>query len=138
VSDLLPVDTGRRCSLRAAAPGRFHKENPMKKAICLAALACAVLLLSSSTARAQTPKELIVGKWLSLDEKQKGTLEFTADGKLKVSIEGLTIDGTYKIVGEDGLEITIGKETNSGKFKVSKETLELIKDGKTDKFKRIK
>jgi len=92
---------------------------------------------------AAEPKDLIVGKWEKGEGDKKATLEFTKDGKLKASFGPIVIEGTYKLVGPDGLEITLkgpdGKElTQRGKAKVSQNELELIDpQGKSEKFRRV-
>jgi uncharacterized protein (TIGR03066 family) len=96
--------------------------------------------------------EKIIGKWepAKADPKAPGfTLEFTKDGKLKVSIalpgadKPLMIEGTYKVEG-DKLTTTgkgpDGKEkTDTGTIKeLTDSKLVIDKDGKTDEFKRKK
>jgi len=114
---------------------------------------CAVLLLAGQTygdAKDDAAK-LLVGKWESkLNQNGKeitATLDFTKDGKFSIKItlgkENQTLDGTYKVLDEKTVELTVAREdktrTEKQQFKVSKDTLELTgKDNKPQKFNRIK
>ncbi len=114
---------------------------------------CAVLLLAGQTygdAKDDAAK-LLVGKWESkLNQNGKeitATLDFTKDGKFSIKItlgkENQTLDGTYKVLDEKTVELTVAREdktrTEKQQFKVSKDTLELPgKDNKPQKFNRIK
>jgi len=89
-------------------------------------------------------KDLLIGKWEQGEGDKKGTLEFTRDGKLKVSIQSISIDGTYKLLDEKTLEVTIDfmgkKESHKSPFKVTRDTLELTDPNdptKIERFKRV-
>jgi uncharacterized protein (TIGR03066 family) len=91
------------------------------------------------------PQEAIVGKWEPQDEKAKGkaTIEFIKGGKLKVTRGEMVIEGTYKFVSEDTVEVmlTFGTDTKTEKLKVKvgdKEMETTDAGGKTEKFTRLK
>jgi uncharacterized protein (TIGR03066 family) len=111
-----------------------------------------LLVASAGLAQEKIDEKKLVGKWQPADKKENVTIEFTKDGKLKVSVEIAgkteTVEGTYKLDGnklsiavpfagaEQKDEITITKltddemETESkGKvdMKVKKETLKKLK-----------
>ena len=79
-------------------------------ALALAGLACAD----------PKPQEAIVGKWEPQDSKGKVTIEFFKGGKLKVTDGEKVIEGTYKFVSEDTVEVTLtfGTDTKTEKLKV--------------------
>ena len=97
------------------------------------------------------PKDLIVGKWEIIEDKQSGTIEFKADGTMMivVKLDGneIPLKGTYKFTAEDALVVEFtppieGADKLTQKLKIAKiDKNELItKDekGKEDKFKRVK
>ena len=66
------------------------------------------------------PKDLIVGKWEPAEKKEMGaTLEFLKDGKLKVSVGTINVDGTYKFVDDTNVEVemTFMGQTQKEKLK---------------------
>jgi uncharacterized protein (TIGR03066 family) len=104
----------------------------------------------ASTFAADTAKELIVGKWQPNDKDgEKATVEFTKDGKVKVVADPYSLDGTYKFVKDDQIEVTMpiaGKESTVKLIvKVTKDELTTTDETKDDKgkekiqtFKRVK
>jgi len=113
---------------------------------------CVVLLLAGQTygdAKDDAAK-LLVGKWETkqkvMDKEATAILDFSKDGKLSMKLTGpvdLSLNGTYKVIDEKTLEVTITfmekTMTEKSQFKVSKDTLELTgKDGKPQKFNRTK
>jgi len=95
-------------------------------------------------------KALLVGKWTPTDEKEKGTtIEYTKDGKIKITTENSTsaIDGEYKFIDNSTLDVKLafaGEESNF-KLKVSispeemtTQVLENGKELKKESFKRVK
>ncbi len=69
-------------------------------------------LCAVSAQAADKASDLIVGKWEPKDTKQKGTVEFTKDGKVLLKIEDdkgkvHDITGTYKFTGEDKVEVEL-------------------------------
>jgi len=100
-------------------------------------VACLVLFV---TACGSKPADLIVGKWEGGEGDKKGTMEFTKDGKVKVSMGPMSLEGTYKFVSDDTMEVTMMGQTAKVKVKVTKDELEMTTEGKTDteKFKRAK
>jgi uncharacterized protein (TIGR03066 family) len=91
--------------------------------------------------------DLIVGKWEAKekmgDQEVTGILEFTKDGKLKITFGGINIDGTYKLLSDTEIEVTMTfmgeTKTEKSEIKVEKESLEVKnKNGKSTKFKKVK
>ncbi len=89
------------------------------------------------------PKDLIIGKWESADPKkpavEKGIIEFTKEGKVKLTAGPVSVDGTYKFIDEKTLELTIGDMTEKLTVAVTKDELTATDSkNKTDKLKRVK
>jgi len=93
---------------------------------------------------ADKPKDLIVGKWEPTEKKdQTPVIEFTKDGKVKISIQQLKIEGTYKFLDDNNMEV---ETTFMGQTKKEKMKVEVTKDeltttdpkGEIEKFKRVK
>ena len=92
------------------------------------------------------PQELILGKWQLQEPKTQSVLEFLKDGKLKVTAQDLTLEGSYKFLDDKTMEmkVVLGGKEEVGKFKVTVTRDELIteeenKQGKTKKvLKRVK
>ena len=110
----------------------------------LAVLALLALTVAPAFA-ADTTKDLIVGKWQPLDEKgAKAVLEFTKEGKVKISSDQFNLEGTYKFVKDDQVEVALkfGDMEQKVKLnvKVTKDELSTKEDGKDkeEKFKRVK
>ncbi|MBI1917717.1 MAG: hypothetical protein HYS12_23725 [Planctomycetes bacterium] len=117
-------------------------------------VSCAVLLLAGQVYGDPTKDDaakLLIGKWETKqkirDKEATAILEFTKDGKLNMKLTAqdldLTLTGSYKLLDEKTLELTVTvmdkTRTEKQKFKVSKDTLELIdKEDKSQKFNRTK
>jgi len=115
-------------------------------------IACAVLLpVGSAYADGRDDAaKLLLGKWeirQKLGEKEASlTLVFKQDGKLTLKLSGpidFTLNGTYKLLDENTLEMTAffpdDAKVEKVKFKVSRDTLELIGEEKeARKFTRAK
>jgi uncharacterized protein (TIGR03066 family) len=114
----------------------------------LAALASA----ASADEKKATNKEKIVGIWAVTKSAgglpPKANLEFTKDGKLKISIKiedkSLTIDGTYE-VKDDKLTVIMKapggkeqKETMTIKSLTDKKLVTVDTKGKEDEFEKKK
>jgi hypothetical protein len=111
------------------------------------AIVIAVFVLFAAVARAEDkPQELILGKWKLDDPKTQSVIEFLKDGKLKVSAQDLTLDGSYRFIDDKTMEMKVvlgGKEeTGRFKFTLTKDeftTEETTKDGHSKKvMKRVK
>lgn len=98
--------------------------------------ACVALFLSACASR---PEGLIVGKWEAASARVEGaedpsasqaakaikmTAEFSPDGTAKMSMFGRTLQGTYKLTGENELEWTMSGITTKSKINVSATKLE--------------
>jgi hypothetical protein len=96
--------------------------------------ACALLFVSAC---GSGPKDLIVGKWEAGDGPVKLTAEFRKDSTGKLTIMGKTVQGNYRVVGDDVLEWTLGGTTTRSKLRVTASELELTKDGQTIKYRKV-
>jgi uncharacterized protein (TIGR03066 family) len=88
-------------------------------AVCLAS--CSTSILAADT----SAQALLLGKWQSADEKDKGVIvEFTKDGGVKITLgaDGLSfvIDGTYKLIDEKTVEVTMDDLNKKGEKKTEK------------------
>ncbi len=88
------------------------------------------------------PRELIVGKWDSLDAKEKGSVEFGKDGTVEV-IDGQAgpLKGTYTFLDDKNIEIVLDmggtKVTEKLKVEVGPDQLVTTNQGNAvKKFKR--
>jgi hypothetical protein len=112
-------------------------------------LACVALFLSACRS---SPQSLILGKWEvagaqvgGVDDESaaaagraiKMSAEFNRDGTAKITMMGHTLQGAYKINGENELEWTMSGVTTKSKLNVTATELELT-DGanRTIKYKR--
>ena len=111
--------------------------------------ACVALLVSAC---GSSPQSLIVGKWEVASAKVgsadvvgsadavkaiKMSAEFGRDGTAKITMFGQTLQGTYKLNGENELEWTLGGITTKSKANVTATELELTDDAnRTIKYKR--
>jgi uncharacterized protein (TIGR03066 family) len=107
---------------------------------------CAVCVVTASLSAGDKPKDLIVGKWEPAEKNaMTPTIEFTKDNKLKISVPqaNLTVEGTYKFVDDNNVEVEISfmGQTQKEKLKVevTKDSLTTTDSkGKNDKFTRAK
>jgi uncharacterized protein (TIGR03066 family) len=125
-----------------------------KVSLCVLSL---VFLIAAGCGSSK-PKDVIVGKWEPMDEKEKDKitmLEFTSDGKMIIAFKetmppGMKVDAKYKFLSDDEMEseITIsGGQLPKPKIETEKVKVKVInKDevhttdskGKIDKMKRVK
>jgi hypothetical protein len=95
--------------------------------------ACVALIVTACA----SPQSLIVGKW-EVESALKMTAEFSRDGTAKITIFGQTVQGRYKLNGDNELEWNLNGRTTKGKVKVTATELELTDDeNRTIKYKRI-
>ena len=83
-----------------------------------------------------SPQNLIVGKWEAGESGLKITAEFMKDGKAKLTMFGQTVQGTYKLNGDD-LEWTLNGKTTKSKVRVTTTEMELASEGQTIKYKKV-
>lgn len=97
--------------------------------------------------RADSVRDLIVGKWLPSAHRapaQATTIEFTRNGKVKVAAAGMSFDGTYKFITDKQIEVKIAfngmAQTVKLDVKISKDELITTEVGRqqTERFKRTK
>jgi hypothetical protein len=121
----------------------------MSSKLSSALVACVALFVSAC---GSSPQSLIVGKWemagaqvggvddpsaAAAGKAIKMSAEFNRDGTAKMTMMGHTLQGTYKINGENELEWTVGGVTTKGKVNVTGTELD-VTDGanRTIKYKR--
>ena len=96
--------------------------------------ACVAL---SFSACGSSPQSLILGKW-EVESAMKITAEFNRDGTAKLTMFGQTLQGTYKLNGENELEWTMSGITKKSKVNVTATELEVTDDSnRTIKYKRM-
>jgi uncharacterized protein (TIGR03066 family) len=119
--------------------------NPVRTFLAVGAL----LLLFTPIFAQEKTADLLIGRWEGKgkegDKEITLVLEFTKDNKMRMSWEGATAEGTYKLNSETEIEITVSYmgETTTGKSTVTvdKEALTikpLVRGGKEAKYKRLK
>jgi hypothetical protein len=112
-------------------------------------VACLTLIVSGCGAR---PQSLILGKWEVAGAKVGGedvrsaaevgsaikmTAEFNPDGTAKLTMMGQTLQGTYKVNGENELEWTMNGITTKSKVNVTATELDVTDDAhRTITYKR--
>jgi len=106
----------------------------MKAKLGIVMVACVALFVSACGSSAE---DRIVGKWEAGEGPVKLTAEFTKDAKTKMTVMGQTMEGTYKVNGDDELEWTVNGITTKSKVKVTATELEVTKDGMTIKYKKV-
>ena len=106
----------------------------MKTKLAVVLVACVALFVSGCSSSVQ---DKLVGKWEAGDAGLKITAEFAKDGTAKLTMLGQTMNGTYKVNGDDELEWTVNGKTTKGKVKVTATELEMTRDGQTVKYKKV-
>ena len=105
----------------------------MKTKLGIVAVACVVVFMSGC---GSSSENLILGKWEAGESGLKITAEFAKDGKAKITMFGQTLQGTYKLNGDE-LEWTLNGRTTKGKVKLTATEMELTSEGKTIKYKKV-
>jgi hypothetical protein len=105
----------------------------MKTKFRIVVVACVALFVSAC---GSSPQDLIVGKWEAGEGGVKVMAEFTKDAKAKLTMFGQTLQGTYKVNGDE-MEWTLNGKTTKSKVKVTATELEVTSEGKTVKYKRV-
>ena len=86
---------------------------------------------------APSPQNQIVGKWEVEGAPLQMIAEFDKDGTAHMTMLGQTLQGTYKVNGENELEWTMGGQTTKAKFNVAENELQLTTAAnQTIKYKR--
>jgi hypothetical protein len=120
-------------------------------------VACVALFVSACGSSGQNlilanPQDLILGKWEAagaqvggVDDESaaaaaraiKMSAEFNRDGTAKITMTGQTLQGTYKINGDNELEWTMSGITMKSRLHVTATELELTDNAnRTIKYKR--
>ena len=106
----------------------------MNAKLSILAAVCVALFLSAC---GSSPQSLILGKWQVENAPTKMTAEFKSDGTATISMLGQTVQGTYKLNGEDELEWSMNGMTTKSKVKVTATELELTDNAtRTINYKR--
>jgi hypothetical protein len=121
----------------------------MNSKLSIALVACGVLFVSAC---GSSPQNQIVGKWeiagaqvggvddvsaAAAGKAIKMSAEFYKDGTAKMTMMGHTLQGTYKINGDNELEWTMGGITTKGKLNVNGTELEVTDQAnRTIRYKR--
>jgi hypothetical protein len=122
----------------------------MRTTRSLAAAGLALLLAGVALAQPK-PQEAILGKWESNEKKGdadiKTALEFLRDGRTTMSLQitkgGKEVtkhseEGTYKWLDDETIEVTVNKEAEKVKVKVTDKELTITpKKGEALKFARV-
>ena len=115
----------------------------MKTRFAFVVLTCVVLPVSGCGSSAQipivgsSPQSLIVGKWEAAQSGGLIAAEFSKDGKANLTMFGRTLEGTYKMNGDDELEWTLNGKTTKSKVKVTATTLVVTSEGNTVTYKKV-
>jgi uncharacterized protein (TIGR03066 family) len=105
----------------------------MNAKLSMALVACVALFASAC---ASSPQSLIVGKWEVENAPTKMTAEFGGDGTARMTVLGQTLQGTYKLDGND-LEWSMNGMLTKAKINVTANELEVTNDAnQTIKYKR--
>lgn len=110
------------------------------------AVAAAAGVAEAPAIAADNAKDLIVGRWQPNEKGgEKAIIEFTKDGKVKVIADKLSLDGTYKFVKDDQIEVSMPIKGMESKVKlnvkVTKDELTTTEEGNKnppETFKRVK
>jgi uncharacterized protein (TIGR03066 family) len=115
---------------------------------CFASLAAApeeTRCASVGQVRGDSVRELIVGKWSeAMNPAANATIEFSRNGKLKISAAGVIFDGTYKFLNDKQIEVKIdlngAGQTAKLNIKITKDEMITTQDGhqRAERFKRSK
>ncbi len=128
----------------------------MNPRLSIVLVACVALLVTAAVpalkALLGTPQSLIIGKWEMAGAQVGGvedtsaaaggkaikmSAEFNRDGTAKMTMMGQTLQGTYKINGENELEWTMSGMTTKGRLNVTATELEVTDDAnRTIKYRR--
>lgn len=103
----------------------------MNAKLSIVVAACMALFVSAC---GSSPQSLILGKW-EVESAIKMTVEFSRDGTAKLTMFGQTLQGTYKLEGDE-LEWTVNGKTTKSKVKVTATELEVTSEGITVIYKR--
>jgi uncharacterized protein (TIGR03066 family) len=102
------------------------------RACSMALLAVVACLLPAPAFGADSAKELIIGKWQPNDKDNvkekdnvKATVEFTKDGKIKIVADAYSLEGTFKFLNDNQIEVTM---PIAGKDSIVKLTVKVTKD----------
>jgi uncharacterized protein (TIGR03066 family) len=116
--------------------------------VSLLGLSFSVFLFANSALPAQEAKvDPLLGKWERKETVEGkdlvGQIEFAKDGKLTLTLMGFNFDGTYKVLDEKNMEVSlkIGDKSTTQKmsYKVEKDSLEMSDlKNKMQKFTRVK
>lgn len=105
----------------------------MNTKVCLAAVCTGALFLSSC---ARNPQDRMIGRWETEASGLKISLEFLRGGQARLTMFGQTLQGTYKLDGDE-LEWKLNGKTTKSKVRVTDTELDLTCEGNTVRYKRF-
>ena len=105
----------------------------MKVNLTKIVMALICVLLGSSACSRSGPQDLTVGKWKTGQGGIKVTAEFAKNGTAKLTMFGQTLQGAYKLEGDE-LEWALNGKKN--KVKVTESELEVTSENITVIYKR--
>jgi hypothetical protein len=118
------------------------RETLMKLSSALSMTCLAIVVSFGSRARAEKPNlmEKMVGKWEATTGPIKGAIfEFGKDGSLKLAVNGMNLEGKFKVVSPEVVEFTLQDKTSKVPYKFEKEILNLTDpEGNAVKLSRLK
>src|SRR5437667_8004835 len=92
--------------------GESPLENNMNAKLSIVVAVCMALFVSAC---GSSPQSLILGKWEVENAPMKMTVEFSRDGKAKITMFGQTLQGAYKLDADNQLEWTLNGRTTKSK-----------------------
>jgi hypothetical protein len=105
----------------------------------LLGVAVLVFGVGSPGLAAETPQELLVGRW-ALTTEERNVVEFAANGTYSItSKDDKTATGTYVFVGRDAIQTKVGSRISTSTIMVTRDELKLTNEaGRILRFKRIR
>ncbi len=101
--------------------------------------------MSVGEVRGDSVRDLIVGKWAPDQNMAPGAVvEFKKNGKFAISAQQFNMEGTYKFLKNDQIELKLSMQGNDSTvelhIKLTKDSMTATPEGQTkaEKFKRIK
>lgn len=107
-------------------------------------LAVLVILLTACGGGGPNVQEEIIGQWEAYDADLDMTMvfDFQEEGKLAISVEGVSLDGTYTWDNDNTITITMsfGGESEEivGDVAITGDEMTITADGDTETFTRVK
>jgi hypothetical protein len=110
----------------------------------LIVFALVAILLAACGGSGPNLKEEIIGAWEIYDEDMDMTMvfDFQEEGQLAISVEGISLDGSYTWEDDDTIKITMSfageSEDLVGDVAINGDQMTITADGDTETFTRVK